>query len=470
MKTLVAIILALGVGFAAAYFVVTNQKDAELARLKQAQPQAAAAPAPVEKVIAMAAPSAPAEESSSDILNDLLNVKLGTGSERSTALRVVVYKLETLTVRGTPTVPFIRQFLGRNVDVDYATQDNNNGGNNGNASAASTNTDNNAGTNDNNGGNNRRNNRGNGGFAGGFGGGGNNFRGSARRARNLENLRTDWIVPPSLRLGLVGTLKEIGGAESEQALAEMLSSTGRGVEVAYLVVMLEEIAPGKYRDAAIAAAKELLMNPPAVDSPDRLDDLSKSYLYGVLEFYKDTSFVVNAQQMLVGDDGRLDQDAMDYLSTVLKDQSVSALYSAYQNSSLSNQFDKMTLGREILNYAGQNPQANQLFTDTLNNADLPTQVKAFSIIQLAGGGFGPNASDAPTDPQIISGRLKLLQQSESLAASDPTLSQAITLAENALQNGSQIQPQDMRQIFGGGRGGFGGFGGGGRGGNGGGGN
>ncbi len=260
--------------------------------------------------------------------------------------------------------------------------------------------------------------------------------------------------------GLFGTLKEIGGAESEQALADMLSSTGRGVEVAYLTVILEEMAPGKYRDAAVSAAKELLMNPPAIDSPDRLDELAKSYLYGVLEFYKDTSFAVNAQQMLVGKDGRLDQDAMDYLATVLKDQSVSALYAAYQNPALTNQFDKMSLGRNVLNYVGQNSQANQLFTDTLNNADLPPQAKAFTVIALAGGGFGPFASDAPTDPQVISSRLSLLKQQESAFANDQTMSQAITLAENALQNGSSIQPQDMRQIFGGGRrGGGGGFGG-----------
>ncbi|MEI9961239.1 MAG: hypothetical protein WDM76_08985 [Limisphaerales bacterium] len=135
--------------------------------------------------------------------------------------------------------------------------------------------------------------------------------------------------------------------------ADMLASTGRGVEVAYLTVVLEEIAPGKYHDAAIKAAIELLLTPPPIEDPDRLDDLAKSYLYGVLEFYKDTSFAVNAQQMLVGADGRLDQDAMDYLSTVLKDQSVSALYAAFQNSALTNQFDKMTLGRDILNYVGQ---------------------------------------------------------------------------------------------------------------------
>jgi uncharacterized membrane protein YgcG len=462
MKTLVAIILALGVGFAAAYFVVSKQKIAEPAQVQPSAVTSTPASAPVEKAVVAAAPSAPAEESSQDILNDLLNVKLGTGSERNTALRMVVFKLETLAIRSAPSVPAIRSFLGRNVDVDYETQDNNNAGNNGNA----TNADDNATANvtaDPNAGNNGRNNRRNrnngnngGGFGGGFagGGGGNNLRGGARRARNLENLRTDWVVPPSLRLGLVSTLKEIGGAESEQALAEMLSGTGRGVEVAYLAVMLEEIAPGKYRDAAVAAAKELLMNPPAVDSPDRLDDLSKSYLYGVLEFFKDTSFAVNAQQMLVGADGRLDQDAMDYLSTVLKDQAVSALYSAYQNSSLTNQFDKLSLGREILNYTGQNEQANTLFKDTLNNADLPPQAKAFTIIQQAGGGFGPFASQAPTDPQVISGRIALLNSVAAQYANDEQMSQAITATINALQGGPPVDP---RQLFGG-RGGFGGIG------------
>jgi len=100
MKTLVAIILALGIGFAAAYVIVSRQKDAQLEQLK-AQPQAAAAPAPapVEKVVMVAAP-APAEESPEDILNDLLNVNLGTGSARNTALRMVVFRLETLTQRG----------------------------------------------------------------------------------------------------------------------------------------------------------------------------------------------------------------------------------------------------------------------------------------------------------------------------------------------------------------------------------
>jgi uncharacterized membrane protein YgcG len=474
MKILIIILLAAGVACASTFFVVSSQKEAQLKAAQEnwdkekAQLEAAAKTNVASaQTVDVSAPSssAPAEESPEDILNDLLAVKLGSGEARNASLRFVVFKLESLAQRGVAAVPAIRSFIGRNVDVSYNAEENQNG----NAADANAANGGNNQTNNNNGGGNRRFNRGGGGFAGG----GNNFRGGGRRGRNLQNLRTDWVSPPSLRLGLVGVLREIGGPESEQALAEMLSSTARGVEVAYLARVLEEIAPGKYSTAACAAAKELLLNPPAVDDPDQFDQLSKSYLYGVLEMFHDASFAPNAEQMLVGADGRLDQDAMDYLDDVLKDQSVSALYSAYQNSNLTNQFDKMNLGREILNYVGQNPQANQLFTDTLNNTNLPPQAKMFTIIQLAGGGFGPFASDAPTDPQVISGRLNLLKQQESAFANDQTLSQAISMAEDALQNGSQIQPQDMRQLFrGGGGGGFGGggfggggFGGGGNGGN-----
>jgi hypothetical protein len=425
MKTLVAIILALGVGFAAAYVVVSKQKDALIEQLKaqKAQPQAAVAPAPTEKVIMAAAPSVPAGESPQDILNDLLGIKIGSGDGRNNALRMVVFKLEELAQRGDTAVPAIRAFLGRNVDVDYNAQDN----------SANTNRI----------------------------GGPNNFR-RGGFFRRLQDLQTDWVVPPSLRLGLVGVLTEIGGPGAEQALADMLGSTGRGVEVAYLARVLEQIAPGKYRDAAVDAAKQLLMNPPAINSPDQLDDLSKPYLYGVLEMFNDTSFVPNAEQLLVGPDGRLDRDAMDYLSQVLKDQSVSALYAAYENQSLTNQFDKMNLGRDIMNYAGQSPQANQLFTETLNNTNNDPRMKAFTVAQLAGGGFGPFASQNPTDPQVVSGRIQLLTQLQSQYANDPQLSQAISLTINALQSG---QPVDMRQLLGGGRGGrgFGGGGGGGAG-------
>src|SRR5271170_1779622 len=219
MKTLIAVILALGIGFAGAYVVVTKQKNAELAKLQQPQPAETpiTAAAPGQKVIVKTVTAAPTGEMPEDILNDLLNVQLGTtGGERNTALRMVVFKLETLAQDGSPAVPAIRSFLGKNVDVDYNQQDNQNDPQ---ANANDNSNTNNAGGN--------RFNRGGGG-GGGPGGGRFAFRG-ARRARDIQSLQTDWVVPPSLRLGLVGTLKEIGGPDGEQALAEMLASTARGV-------------------------------------------------------------------------------------------------------------------------------------------------------------------------------------------------------------------------------------------------
>ena len=442
MKVFFAIILALGIGFAAAYIIVSRQKDAQLEQLKAQPPVTVAtpapAPAPVEKVVMAAAPSAPPEESAQDILDDLLNVKLDAGSGRNAGLRLVVFKLETLAQRGRLAVPAIRAFIGRNVDVDYGQQDTQNQNDQSQAVATTGNVANADQNNNSNAGFNRRNRSDGSGFFGAA-------RSAARRARNLQTLRADWVVPPSLRLGLVGVLKQIGGAESEQALAEMLNSTGRGVEVAYLAATLEDIAPGKYRDAAVAAAKELLMNPPAVDSPDRLDDLSKSYLYGVLEFYNDASFAINAQQLLVGADGRLDQDALDYLSVVMKDQSISALYAAYENPALTNQIDKTRLSRELMNYVGQSSQANQVFTETLNNPDVDPRAKAITVLQLAGG-FDPSTGDAPTDPQVISSRITLLNSLQPQFANDPVLSKAIPAAINSLQNPGQ--PIEMQDILG----------------------
>jgi len=441
MKTLIIILLAAGVSFASTYFVVSNHRAAQLKAAQagwdaeKAQLQAAAAvkdsSAPAPMVIASAAP---AEESPQDILNDLLNMRLGSGSERNKALRVIVYKLETLAQRGQASLPAIHSFMGRNLDVEYGEQ--------GVASTNQTDAVGSASPTNNNGG-----------FAGGPGGRGGRFR-------RIQNLQTDWVVPPTLRLGLVGTLREIGGPGAEKVLAEMLSTAARGVEIAYLARVLEEIAPGKYRDAAIAAAKELLMSPPAIDNPDRLDNLSRSYLFGVLEFFHDTSFSANAQQMLVGPDGRLDTDAMSYLTGVLKDQSVSALYQAYENPNLTNRFDKMSVGREVLNYVGQNSQANALFTETLNNAELDDRMKAMTVMQLAGGGFGPFASQSPTDPQVINNRIQLLTSLQAQYPNNDTLLQAINMTISALSSG---QPVDPRQIFGGrGGGGFGrGFGGGG---------
>jgi hypothetical protein len=439
VKTLViALVVAAVVGLATFSFV-SQQDTAKLNQAKAAwdaekSQLASVSPKPtepvfVEKVVTNTA-AVRVEESAQEILNDLLAIKLGVGNDRNPALRKVVYKLEMLGARGETALPAIHSFSSQNIDVSYEPL----------AADAATGTNAAAADAAANSGGGRRN---------GFGGGQRGFagRGEARRARDLQNFSANWVAPPTLRLGVITALKEIGGVGAEQELAYMLSTTGRGVEVAYLTVTLEQMAPGKYREAAIAAARELLMTPPSADNADRLDALAKSYLYGVLEFYKDTSFVVNAQQMLVGADGRLNNDALDYLSQTLKDQSVPAIYAAYKNPALTNQMDKFDLGRELVGYVGQNATANQFFTETLQNQDLDSRAKTFAIARLAGGGFGPGSTDAPLDPQVASSRIQLLTSLQPQFASDEQLSQMMTATITALQTG---QPVDMRQLFGGG--------------------
>ncbi len=87
---------------------------------------------------------------------------------------------------------------------------------------------------------------------------------------------------------------------------------------------------------------------------------------------------------------------MDYLSAVLKEQSVSALYAAFQNSALTNQFDKMALGPGHIELrrakcAGQ----SDVLPKTVNNPDLDSRMKAMVIIQQAGAGFGQFANEVP---------------------------------------------------------------------------
>jgi len=89
--------------------------------------------------------------------------------------------------------------------------------------------------------------------------------------------------PASMRAGLIDSLKRIGGSDAEQLLAETLTSTGRGYEVFAISRALEGMAPGKYRDTALATAQNLLANAPPLEQSTRLDKMSKDYLNDVVK-------------------------------------------------------------------------------------------------------------------------------------------------------------------------------------------
>jgi hypothetical protein len=62
----------------------------------------------------------------------------------------------------------------------------------------------------------------------------------------------------SLRASLFDTLKQIGGPEAEAAMAQALQTTAVPSEILELAKMLEEQAPGRYRNEILTAAHEAL--------------------------------------------------------------------------------------------------------------------------------------------------------------------------------------------------------------------
>ncbi len=446
MKTLIALLVSAGIGFGAAYLYVSNQKDEqfkkqrveleekaraerdkadkELKLVKNRSPKIEQVQTTVEVPVAVKA-------SPKEIMDRLVKLKPAAGTARSQSIRQIVHQMENLSDLSQESVPTIRGFLALNQDVEYdrQTEDATPGG----------------GANVTGAGQGGRGGRGGG--PGGAPGGG--FGGQAPWQNALP--RTDFLYPPSLRLGLISTLREIGGEQAEQGLAEVLSSTGRGVEVATVAKLLEEMAPNKYRDAAITAAKDLLTNPPNISDPSRLDQMSKSYLYAVLTTYNDTSFAGIAQAQMVSDDGRIDQSALSYLTSTLKEQAMPALYSAYKDTRITNQWEKASVVSSALNYAGTNPQANEMFKDVMGN-EQNGFARYGAVLSLVGGNFGPIQRESPTDPNVIRARMSLLN---SVTVTDERLSGIVDVTKKNLQNLLDGKPVENA---------FGGFGGGRRGG------
>src|SRR5687768_6780261 len=238
MKTALLVILAAGEGFAAAGFIVSKRNatryaaelaeqqavwQAEKAALEDALEAARTRPVPAPFVApANAAPAGPVRPGPAEIIARLQTLK-GGGSTRN--LRESVYWLAELVQIGPASLPAIREFLARSEDLDLEAA--------------------------------------------------GNRRGDIR-------VPLDFVLAPSLRFGLFDVLRQIGGAQAEQILAESLIMTGRGVEVFYLARVLQEMAPNKYRDQALSVARQLLSATTPFQSVSPLDRSHRENLYSVL--------------------------------------------------------------------------------------------------------------------------------------------------------------------------------------------
>ncbi|HEY0549973.1 MAG TPA: hypothetical protein VGF13_10255 [Verrucomicrobiae bacterium] len=301
-----------------------------------------------------AAPApAPARDTPADIVARLRALKFGPGASQTRATRQAIHDLEELIAAGSSALPAIREFFARNEDIEFPSTQ------------------------------------------------GKGGRGA---------VPDEFILPPSLRFGLLDVVKQVGGADAEKVLAEVLGTTGRGAEVAWVARALHQLAPNQYRDAALAAARELLARAPIANPASPLDRGDRDHLFSVLAMYGDDSYVSTAQAQLIQPDGAIDRSALKYLQQLLGQQTVAIAAQTWNDPRLTDPAKKEPLARLALNFVGADPQANEFYQKAINDLNLPKDDRKNLIEDLNQDGFVNKKNLDATDLPLINNRIALIEQ------------------------------------------------------------
>ena len=297
-----------------------------------------------------------------EILDELIEIKLGSKNRRRVQRRLS-YLFESLALQGDAAVPLIREFLNKMEDVDFAVQ--------------------------------------------------REGESDEERKRRYSRFRAtlNFSQPPTLRVGLIDILAEIGGDHGEAAIAELLGTTARGFEIAYAAKTIQ--GREAYRTEALAAAHELLLDPVEAVGGNHFDRVSKNYLFMVLDMYDDQTFIQSAQGMFINDDGRIDRTILDYFESVGKVHALDAMVQAFRSGRV-HEDDMDNLAEAASRYAGINPQADQLFRDIMtgDQYNMETKLDAIRSFTQSDG----DASTPGVPPHVLQARLNLvnnLQYDES---------------------------------------------------------
>jgi hypothetical protein len=240
----------------------------------------------------------------------------------------------------------------------------------------------------------------------------------------------DFAAPPSLRLGLLELVKNIGGPAAEDLLAHELKTTGRGVEAGYISAALEQLAPGKYRDASLAAARDLLAMPLSSTTKNPLDRSDREYLYHIVAMEGDRSQVAQAQSQLLLPTGQIDRGALRYLQEALGPAVVDIAMRAWNDPRVpANQREPLV--RAALAWVGVDDHAEQFFAAAIADPNLSPGARKNLVEDLNQDGFEhPNQHTVP-DLEIIERRLMLIDRLAP-ATKDPVLTAAFAEAKKDL--------------------------------------
>lgn len=325
---------------------------------------ASSSSAPFRTAVSTNSTTPPVTGQAGAVISRLVDWSLDASTNKQRNVRQWIAQLEKLVEMGPAAVPAIRDFLARNEDVVFAND------------------------------------------------GPPPGKGPKRNQ--------DAALSASLRDGLIDTLKRIGGPEAEALLAQSLTSTGRGYEVLTIAGALEQIAPGKYRDAALSAAQTLLAAPSSDEAATRLDAHSREYLYDVLARYGDANTLAQVGGQLVSGNGTVDEAALKLFEKVPASASLPVVYQALQDPRLTDPRQREPLLEAAMNHVGADTQAGDLFLSVMQSADVSARLQEKALRHLAGEGLENEDAPNARDLGVLQSRLQYLDTVRP-ALTDPKL-------------------------------------------------
>ena len=337
-----------------------------------------------------------------DVLDEMYDFRNVSKTRRSNSRRLN-FLLESLISQGDIAVPHIREFLNRMEDVDYEM---------------------------------RRE--------------GDEKEEDKTRYRNFR-ATLNFSQPPTMRIALIDVLAEIGGASVESALVEVLSTTGRGFEIAYTAKALQGmLGKDAYNREVLAVAHELLIDPVVVSNGNHFDRVSKNYLFMVLDMYNDRTFVQSAQGMFINDDGRIDRTILNYFDKTGKDQSLDAIVQAFRSGRV-NESDMDNLAASATKYVGKNPQADQLFRDIITSDQYNLEIKRDAVQSLISSDGEVNTPGVA--PDLLQARLDLINsiqfdESDLMGKGMELLARQIEFKLSGDRNAERKVQEKARRTFG----------------------
>jgi len=214
---------------------------------------------------------------------------------------------------------------------------------------------------------------------------------------------------PTLRLGLIDALQQIGGTEAVQVSVEALQATTNPLEIAVLAQSLEQLAPGQYRSIELAAASNMLQ----LASAGQWTGGDVSPLFELLQHYGDATVVPVLEQAAP----KWNYYATLALAGMPNGVGIPALIALAQDPNISSlgtgDFALRPLAQAALLY----PEAGQALVNLARQNQIPatawpTVISSLSgsYIQYGNGLFGSTALPMSSSPAEIGQRVTFLNQ------------------------------------------------------------